>query len=213
MIKIFIADDHPLVREGVKNILLAQNSDYKVVSEAASAGEILEKLRQNHQVDLIILDITLPGRNGLDVLKEIKQYYNQIPVLILSMHPEEQFAVRAMKAGAAGYLAKNSVPDELVNAIRRVVVEKRRFITQAVAEQLADSMEMDTQRPPHEILSDREFQVMCLLAEGKKVKEIAEGLSLSPRTIHTYRARIFKKLNVDSNVELTRYAINHQLVV
>ncbi len=213
MIKIFIADDHPLVREGIKNILRAQNSDFKVVAEAANAGEILGKLRQNDTVDLVILDITLPGRNGLDVLKDIKQQFSHIPVLILSMHPEEQFAVRAVRAGAAGYLAKNSVPDELVNAIQRIVLKKRRYITPEVAEQLAESMEKDAQGPPHEILSDREFQVMCLLTEGKKVKDIASDLSLSPHTIHTYRARIFKKLNVESNVELARYAIDHRLLV
>ncbi|HKJ31733.1 MAG TPA: response regulator transcription factor [Balneolales bacterium] len=213
MIKIIIVDDHPLLREGVKKVLKAQNSNINIVAEAANGGQILEKLQHNNNVDLIILDITLPNRNGLEVLKDIRQQYNHIPVLILSIHPEEQFAVRAMKAGASGYLSKSSVPDDLVKAIHRIVVEKRRYITQDVAEQLAESMELNTQRPAHEILSDREFQVMYMLVNGEKVKEIADRLSLSPHTIHTYRARIFKKLNVNSNVGLIRYAIDHQLIV
>lgn len=209
MIKVLIADDHAVVRQGLKQIL-AETTDMLVVGDATSGAEALEKAR-SEACDVLILDMTMPGLNGLEILKEVRATRPQLPVLILSMHPEEQFAVRLLKAGASGYLNKESAPDELVKAIRKVV-EGGKYVSPALAERLALDISADSDKPRHETLSDREFQVMCMMATGKTVTEIAEELSLSVKTVSTYRARILEKMNLTTNAEVIRYAIQNQLV-
>ncbi|MBO6622522.1 MAG: response regulator transcription factor [Balneola sp.] len=211
MIEIYIADDHPLVREGLKKVVNQSTIDIKVGQEFTNADELLLGL-QKKQPDIVILDVAMPGKSGLDALKEIKDFYPSLPVLILSMHPEDRFAIRALKAGASGYLNKSSISEQMVNAIRRIVVEKKKYISQTVAEQLAEQVDFNNEGPLHESLSDREFQILCLIASGKKVNTIAEELSLSVQTVHTYRSRIKDKMNLKSNVEITRYAITHGLI-
>lgn len=211
MIEIIITDDHSLVREGLKKVLTQRTIDFKVVGEASTANELLEQLREK-QPDLVILDIAMPGKSGLDVLKEVKESYPKLPVLILSMHPEDRFAIRALKAGASGYLTKGDVADRLVKAIRRIVIEKKKYISQELAEQLAERVDANNEAPLHANLSDREYQIMCMIASGKTVDDIANELSLSTQTIHTYRLRIKKKMKLKSNVEITRYAIINDLI-
>ncbi len=211
MINVVIADDHPLVREGLKKVVDQTTIDIKVIGEASDAGELLELLREKDP-DIVILDIAMPGKSGLDVLKDIKEYHPGLPVLILSMHPEDRFAIRSLKAGASGYLTKSSISEQMVSAIRKIVVEKKRFISPAVAEQLADRVDVNSNKPLHEELSDREYQIMCMIGSGKKVNEIAEELSISKQTVHTYRSRIKDKMKLKSNVEITRYALKHNLV-
>jgi two-component system invasion response regulator UvrY len=162
--------------------------------------------------DLVLLDISLPGRSGIDVLKQLKCIKPRLPVLILSMHPEEQYAVRSLRAGAAGYLTKESAPDELLSAIKKVA-DGGKYITPSLAEKLAGDIGPDVEKPLHEILSDREYQVMCMIASGKTVKEVAEDLNLSVKTISTHRARILKKMRMDNNAQITHYAIKRGLVV
>ncbi|PAU94389.1 DNA-binding response regulator [Aliifodinibius salipaludis] len=154
----------------------------------------------------------MPGNSGLELFKQIHNFYPDLPVLLLSVHSEERFAIRALKAGAYGYLNKASISDELIKAIRKIVTENRKYITPEVAEQLASQVDMDKEGALHEQLSDREFEVLCMIATGKEVNDIAEELSLSPQTIHTYRARIKEKINISSNVEMTRYAIENNLI-
>jgi two-component system, NarL family, invasion response regulator UvrY len=209
MLHIALCDDHPLLREGLKRILL-QHSDIKVDVEVGSGAELLEKAAKA-RLDVIILDITLPDMNGLDVLKDLHASGNRAAVLILSMHPEDQYAMRALKAGAAGYLQKESAPEELVLAIRRVA-QGRKYVTASLAERLAIELGDAESKAPHEILSDREYQVLCLLASGKGTKEIAAELSLSSPTVATYKSRILTKLGFSTTVELVRYAITHGLV-
>ena len=209
MIKILIADDHVIVREGLKQIV-AETSDMVVSDEAGSGHEVLNKVLKN-DYDVLVLDITMPGRGGLDVLKQIKSQKPELPVLVLSVHPEEQYAVRTLKAGASGYLTKESAPDELIAAIRKVSVGKK-YVSPSLAEKLVFELEIDTEKPLHEALSDREYQVMCMIASGKTVKEIAEELFLSVKTISTYRSRILEKMKMKNNAELTYYAIKHGLV-
>lgn len=211
MINIIVADDHPLLREGVKKILKEQTSDIRVVQEASNAGELLEQLN-NSQPDLVILDITMPRKSGLDVLKDLQDIYPKLPVLILSMHPEDRFAIRAIKAGARGYLNKSSIGEELVEAIRLIVTQKRRYINSSVAEELAHQIGVPAVEFPHKALSDREFQVFYMIVSGKKISDIAEDLSLSIQTIHTYKTRLKKKMAMTSNADLTRYAIQHNLI-
>jgi len=211
MIKVMITDDHQLVREGLKKILEEDTIDIKVDQEASSAAEALQKISESLP-DIMILDIGMPGRNGLDVLKDIKELYPRLPVLVLSMHPEDRFAIRAIKAGASGYLTKASVADELVNAIRIIVSQNKKFISPQVAEQLAQQIDGSSEKALHETLSDREYQILCMIATGKKSSKIAEELSLSVQTIHTYRTRLKQKMNMKTNVELTRYAILQNLV-
>jgi DNA-binding NarL/FixJ family response regulator len=208
MIRILIADDHAVVRRGVVQLL---KEDFKTAhfGEAATAPELLEKARQGRW-DLIILDIGLPGRGGLDLLREIKSARVAPPVLIHSMYPEEQFAVRAIKAGASGYLAKESAPEKLAQAVRKILGGGR-YISDSLADQLAVEVAADTSRPVHELLSDREFTVLRLLASGKTVKEIAGELSLSVKTVSTYRARILEKTGMRTTAELMRYAIERKL--
>lgn len=211
MVEIVIADDHPLVIEGVEQVLRKGAMDVSVVKKVSSGKELMEILEQIDLPDLLILDIAMPDKNGLDMLKEINQKYKELPVLMLSMHPEERFAVRSIKAGAHGYLNKASITQKLLEAIDRIVNKNQRYISETVAEQLA--MELNgVHGGEHEKLSDREFQVMCMIASGKEIKEIAEELSLSDRTIHTYRSRLMEKLNLNSNVEITHYALAENLI-
>lgn len=209
MINILIADDHAVVREGLKQII-SERPDMKVTAEASSSYEVLELIDKN-SFDVVVLDIAMPGRGGLEVLREIKHRRPRLPVLILSMYPEEQYAVRVLKAGASGYMTKESAPHELINAIS-LVSKGKKYISPSLAERLALDLGISTDKPLHDSLSDREFQVMCMIASGKTLKEIAEQLSLSIKTISTYRSRILQKMNMKSNAELTHYAIKNHLV-
>ena len=209
MIMILIADDHAVVREGLKRII-TETSDMVVADEAADGHEVINKALKN-DYDVVVLDITMPGINGLDVLKQIRAKKPKLPILVLSVHPEEQYAVRVLKAGASGYLTKERAPDELVAAIRKVA-SGRKYITSSLAEKLALELDIDREKPPHETLSDREYQVMCMVTSGRTVKDIAEELFLSEKTISTYRTRILEKMKMKSNIELTHYAIKHGLV-
>lgn len=209
MIKILVADDHTIVREGLKQIV-GDVGDMVVADEAGNGQEALQKIREG-DYDVILLDISMPGRSGLEVLKDIRAEKPKLPVLILSMHSEEQYAIRALRAGASGYLTKASAPDELIGAIRKVS-RGRKYVTASLAEKLALELDVDADKPPHEMLSDREYQVMLMLASGKSVKEIADELCLSVKTISTYRSRILEKMNMKKNAELTLYAIQNHLV-
>ncbi len=210
MIKVVIADDHPFIREGINKVVNSK-TDLKVIGEAEDGDELLDILEEK-KPDILVLDITMPGKSGLELLKQINTSYPHLPVLILSIHSEERYAIRALKAGAYGYLTKTSISDELIKAIRKITTEKRKYITSEVAEQLASQVDVNKNNPMHEELSDREFQVLCMIAKGMKVTGIADELSLSPQTIHTYRSRIKEKMNLDSNVEMTKYAIEHNLI-
>jgi two-component system invasion response regulator UvrY len=209
MIRVLVADDHTIVREGLKQIL-SDTPDIKVADEAANAKEVITKVSDN-DYDLVLLDISFPGRSGVDILKQLKCLKPKLPVLILSMYPEEQYAVRSLKSGASGYLTKESASDELITAIRQVTKGKK-YITASLAERLVFELDKDYEDQPHEILSDREYQVMCLVASGKTVTEIAGALSLSVKTISTYRGRILQKMDMKNNAQLIRYAIEHGLV-
>ena len=208
-IRILLADDHAVVRQGVKQILVEAFSD-GVFGEAQNVPELLDLVRKE-KWDIVVLDLTLPGEGGLDALKQIKHDQPQLPVLILSMHPENQYAVRTIKAGAAGYLTKESAPGELVSAIRKIR-EGGKYISDSLAEKLALHVFADDDRLPHEKLSDREYQIMCMIASGKEVKQIADELSLSVKTVSTYRARLMEKMSMQTNAELTFYAISNKLV-
>ncbi len=209
MRRILIVDDHEIVRDGLKKILNEQ-PDNKTFGEASTGPEAL-RLVAEQDWDVVVLDLSLGDRSGLEILKELKQIRPRLPVLILSMHSEEQYARRAFKAGAAGYISKDSPRAELVKAINRVS-EGGRYVSQALAEELVIDLERGSDRPPHETLSDREFEVMRLIASGKTVGEIAVLLSLSDKTISTYRARILEKMGMRTNAELTYYAIQNSLV-
>ncbi len=207
--KVLIADDHAIVRRGLK-LILSEEFDRIIFGEARTGQEVLD-LVWKQDWDIVVLDITMPGRSGLEVLKELKQLRPKLPVLILSMHSEDQFGMRVLKAGAAGYMTKENVPEELVKAIKKVLAGGK-YISPGLAEQLAFNLEEDTGRPPHEKLSDREYQVMCMIASGRTVKEIADELALSIKTISTYRTRILEKLKMKSSAELTYYAVKNKLV-
>jgi len=209
MIRILIADDHPIVRQGLKQIL-EEAHDMSAADEAGDGRELLAKTRKN-EYDIVLLDISMPGISGLDLLKQLKIEKPGLPILILTIHPEEQYAVRVLKAGAAGYLTKTSAPDELIRAIRKVSAGGR-YITASLAEKLAMHLKFDEEKPLHETLSDREYQVLCMIASGRTVKEIGSELALSVKTVSTYRSRILEKLDMKTNAELTHYAIQNQLV-
>ncbi len=209
MLTILIADDHAVVREGLKQIL-AELEDSVSLAEASHGQEVLEKILKD-RFDIILLDISMPDMNGLDILKQIKNETPDTAVLILSMYPEEQYAVRALKAGASGYLTKESAPEELIQAIQRIATG-RKYITPSLAEKLAYDFDKDFEKPLHEILSDREFQVMRLLAVGKTVKEIGKELFLSIKTVSTYRTRILEKMEFKNNAELIHYSIRNKLI-
>jgi two-component system invasion response regulator UvrY len=209
MIKILIADDHAVVREGVRQIL-SDTPDITVVAEARDGQEAIDKVH-SETLDVVVLDITMPGKSGIEALTEIKRDRPNLPVLILSVHSEEQYGPRILKAGASGYLPKDSLPDQLVQAIRKAVIGGK-YISPILAEKLASELGSDAAKPLHETLSDREYQVLCMIGRGKTIKEIAEVLSLSDKTISTYRARILEKMNMKNNGELTHYAIRQGLV-
>jgi DNA-binding NarL/FixJ family response regulator len=209
MIRILIVDDHVMFREGLKQIL-AKHSDMRVVDEAGSGQEAMEKVHQ-HKLDVVLLDISLPGRSGPELLSEIKKYKPELAVLVLSMHPEDQYAVRMMRAGALGYMTKESAPEELISAIRKVSTGGR-YISSKLAEEMAVALDTNTPKLPHQMLSNREFQVMRMLASGKSLKEIADEMIISEKTVTTYRARILEKMNLHNNVELTLYSIENKLL-
>jgi DNA-binding NarL/FixJ family response regulator len=209
MIKVLIADDHPIVRQGLRQVL-KETSDIVVAGEAGTGPETLDKISKN-AYDVVLLDISMPGRNGLDILRQVKIEKPDLHVLILSTYPEEQYAVRSLKDGAEGYLTKASVPDELVFAIRKAA-SGRKYVSSALAEKLALDLNVNSHKSLHEALSDREYQVMCMIASGKMAKEIATELALSVKTISTYRTRILEKLQMKNNAEITLYAIKQGLV-
>lgn len=209
VIKILIADDHTVVRKGLR-LILSEIDDMVVDGEAENGAEAISMIGKN-AYDLLLLDISMPGRNGLDILKQIRLHNTKLPVLVLSMHPEEDYAVRCFRAGAAGYLAKDSPSEEIISAIRKVV-RGGRYVSPSLAEKLPLAWEPQRQEPSHARLSDREFQVMCMLAAGKTTAEIADELSLSSQTISTYKARILEKMNMPSIAHVIRYAIENGLV-
>ncbi len=210
LINILIVDDHAVVRAGLRQIISGV-SDMAVADEADSAIEALTKIRKKGY-SMVVLDIAMPGKSGLDVLKEIRSEHPKLPVLMLSMYPEDQYAVRALRSGASGYMTKDSAPEELVTAIRTVAAG-RKYISSDLAERLALNLDTDMKKEPHEILSDREYQVLCSIASGKTIGEIADQLSLSVKTISTYRSRILEKMQLKNNAELTNYAIRNHLIV
>ena len=209
MIKILIADDHAIIRRGLKQIV-SEQSDMTVAGEAGNGQQVLDLV---HELpwDVVVLDINMPGRSGLDVLKELKRNHPKLPVLVLSVHPEDQYGVRVLKAGAAGYLTKESAPEELVQAIRKVY-RGGKYISSTLAESLVVELVREPDRPLHESLSDREYEIVTMIASGKTVSEIGAELSLSVKTISTYRARALKKMNMRTNAELTHYMIEHKLL-
>lgn len=207
--KILMVDDHAIARRGLRSTLEVAFKT-AVFGEAENAVEALQKI-QKHQWDLVILDISMPGRNGLEVLREVKAFHPQLPVLVLSMHPEDQYAVRVIKSGAAGYLTKDSAPEDLVRAVRKVLAGGR-YISPSLAEEMAAYIALDIEKPAHELLSNREFQVLLLIASGRTVGEIGQEFSLSVKTISTYRARILEKMGMRTNAALTEYTIRNKLV-
>lgn len=210
MIRILVVDDHALIRKGMKQIL-EDTRDMQVTGEAETGTQAIKMARKNEH-DLMLLDITLPDRNGIDVLKQLRVECPNLPILILSMHPEDQYAVRAIRAGAMGYLNKQSAPSQLVNAIRQVASGKK-YISSALAEQLANDLAKDQQQEvSHHILSNREYQTLCLMAAGKSLSEMADIMSLSAKTVSVYRARMLEKMKLKNNAEAVRYAINNHLV-
>jgi len=209
MLKVLVIDDFPLFRRGVRDLVVEGFHGAKI-GEAGNAHEMLELLRLKPW-DVAVMDISMPGMNGLDALKQVKQEFPDLPVLILSMHPEEQYAIRTIKAGADGYLTKSSAPEELVKAIKKVH-EGGKYVSAELGEALAFTASLGSEKRPHELLSDREYEVLCLIGSGKTVGEIAVAANLSVTTISTYRARILEKMRMKTNAELVRYAIQQGLV-
>jgi len=209
MLRVLLADDHAVVRQGLKQIL-TEIPEVGAVGEAPNGEAALAMVRAEHW-DVLVLDMSMPGRGGLDVLKDVRRERPLTKVLVLSMHPEDQFAVRLLKAGASGYLTKETAPAELVVAIRKILTGGK-YISSTLAEKLAFDLDRDSDKPLHEVLSDREFQVLRMLAAGRTVQQIADELLLSAKTISTYRARILEKLNLKSNAEMIRYAIHNRLI-
>jgi two-component system invasion response regulator UvrY len=210
MIRILIVDDHAIVRRGLR-ALLSDEFQGATFGEASDARQALEHLRE-HKWDVALIDITMPGKSGLELLKEVEAEWPKLPVLVLSGHPEDQFAVRVLKAGARGYMTKETAPEELAKAIHKIVAGGR-YVSPALAEKLALSVNKDATRTPHETLSDREYDVMSRIASGKTVTEIAGELSLSVKTISTYRTRVLEKLGVKNSAEIVQYAIRNDLVM
>jgi two-component system invasion response regulator UvrY len=208
MKRILIADDHSVVRRGIKQILKDEFSSVQL-GEASTVQEVYALLEEG-QWDLLILDINLSGKNGLEVLKELKNRKSRVPVLVLSMHPEDQFALRSVRAGASGYLTKAGAPEELITAITKIL-QGGRYVTSTLAEKLATELAGNADKPLHETLSDREYHVMCMIASGKTVSQIGDELSLSVKTISTYRRRLCEKMHMRTNAELTHYVIENKL--
>jgi two-component system invasion response regulator UvrY len=210
MLRILIADDHAVVRKGLKQILLEEYPS-AIIEEVNDAEGVIKKIISN-EWDIIISDLSMSGRSGLDVVRQVKRYFPKLPVLILSIHPEEQYAIRVLKAGAAGYLSKDAATEELVKAVQRVL-QGRKYIPSSIAEKIAEDLgQGSSDKAPHEFLSDREFEIFKLIASGKSISVIAEKLSLSSTTVSTYRARILIKMNMKTNAELTRYALENKLI-
>jgi len=209
VIRVLVADDHAVVRQGLKQIL-SEEPDIQEVGEAGSVAETL-RLSREAEWDVVILDITMPDGSGLDILRELRHEKPQLPVLVLSVHSEDQYALRVLRSGAAGYLTKECAPQELVEAVRRVV-SGGKYVGLDLAERLAEVLAGDRNAQAHEQLSDREFQILCLIGSGKSASEIAQELSLSPKTVSTYRRRVLDKMHMSSNVELTRYVLEQQLI-
>ena len=207
-IRVLIADDHAIVRQGLRQIL-SDTADLTVAGEAENGVQAVQMVRSG-EWDVVLMDVSMPDRNGIDALKIIKKEFPRLPVLILSMYPEEQYAIRALKAGAAGYLTKQSAPELLVTAIRQVASGKK-YVSPSLAEELANAIGEDSERPPPEKLSDREYQTLCMIASVKTPTEIAEALNLSVKTVSVYRARLLEKMNLRNNAELTHYGLKHGL--
>lgn len=209
MIKVLLADDHAIVRDGLKQIL-ADTDDLAVAGEAADGYEVLRKIREQDW-DVIVLDISMPGRSGLELIREIKSEKPGLPILILSMHQEEQYALRALRAGASGYLTKESDAEQLISVIRKIA-RGGVFVSPAMAEHLARDLMPSTESPPHTLLSDREYQIFRLIVSGQSISEIADKLSLSVKTVSTHKTRIMQKMNMTNQTELIRYAIKYKLL-
>jgi len=209
MIKVLIADDHPIVREGLKQVI-EKSLDMKVAGEALNGQEVLDHVYAEYW-DVLILDFSMPGKSGLDVIKELRRERPSLPILVLSMHPEAELAPRLLKAGAAGYLTKESAPKELVNAIRKVHAGGR-YVSPALAESLAEGLSHQSAGAAHRSLSDREYQVLLRIAAGASVQEVATEFSLSVKTVRTYRERVMEKLSLKNDVELSRYALENGLI-
>jgi two-component system invasion response regulator UvrY len=209
MIRILIADDHTIVRKGLRQILAEEFTDSHI-QEVSDADELIKKVIKE-KWDIVISDLAMPGKSGLEALLHIKQISPSLPVLILSIHPEEQYAIRVLKAGGSGYLCKDTAPEELVTAVRRILLGKK-YITLSIAEKIADTLNKNNEKKLHETLSTREFNVFKMLASGKAITEIAESLSLSVTTVSTYRARVLSKMNMKTNASLTLYAIENSLL-
>ncbi len=209
MLRILIADDHEIIRKGLKQILLEEYPS-AFIDEVKNAEEVINKTI-TQEWDIIICDLSMPGRSGLDVVQHVKLNFPKLPVLILSIHPEEQYAIRVLRAGAAGYLSKDVATEELVGAVKRVL-QGRKFISPSIAEKMATELDQDTSKPLYEILSDREFDVFKMIASGRSVSEIAEQLTLSVTTVSTYRARVLVKMSMKTNADFTRYALENKLI-
>jgi two-component system, NarL family, invasion response regulator UvrY len=209
MIRVLIADDHAIVRKGMR-LIVSGHAGIDLCGEAADYGELMRLMRAT-PCDVLLLDIGMPGKNGIDILKIVREKHPKTHVLILSMYPEDQYAIRALKAGALGYLTKDSAPDRLVEAIQ-TVARGRRYITASIADMLASHLTGNGDALPHELLSDREFQTMRLIASGQQLSQIAESLSLSPKTVSVYRARLLEKMLLKNNAEITHYALKNGLV-
>ncbi len=209
MINVLLVDDHTIVRKGIRQIL-EETDDIAVKGEAKNAEEMFQKLQQE-EYDMVVLDISLPGRSGVDALKQIKQTHPQLPVLILSMYPENQYALRVMKSGASGYLTKESAPEEMINAIR-IINRGKRYINANLAEELANFLNGGSRSQTHQNLTDREYEVLIKIAQGKSLTEIGKQLSLSVKTISTYRSRILKKMNMKTNSDLIKYVMEKDLL-
>ena len=209
MIKVLIADDHALIRKGLKQ-LLDDTDDMRVIGEAENGMQAIRMVEET-DYNVVLLDISMPDKHGVEVLKQLKANKPQLPVLMLSMHPEEQYALRSMKAGAAGYLNKQSAPLQLVTAIRQVASGKK-YISTELAEQLANGLSQGYQELLHQTLSNREYQTLCLMASGKKLSEMADIMSLSPKTVSVYRSRLLEKMKLKNNAEAIHYAISNHLI-
>ena len=208
MIRVFITDDHAIVRKGFRQII-EETTDMEVVGEAATGDEMLEQAMRADW-DVLVLDLSMPGRSGLDVIQTLRDLKPKLPILVLSMHPEDQYAIRLLKSGIAGYVNKETALDSLVNAIRKVVAGGK-YVSTALAEKLAFDLSGSNSQTPHEALSDREYRVLCMLGEGKTITQIAEGLFISTKTVSTYRTRILEKMNFNTTADLIRYAVENKL--